>query len=485
MEVLALDLGASNGRAYRARLRDGNLSFAEMDRFEHAPVSMSGHLYWDFPGLFARVKQAIQKAAADARFESLGIDAWGLDFGCLDRNGELLANPHYHRDAQADGAMKKLLNRMSREEIFDRTGVQFIPANSLYHLYAMKLRRASAVEHAEKLLMIPDLIRYFLTGQAFTEWTIATTTQMVNIASGVWDEQIAGIVGIPPSILCPLVHPGTRLGPLLPQLQEELALGPAPVVAVGEHDTASAVVAVPAAEQEFAYISCGTWALVGTEIARPVVTGEALKDNFTNEGGVGGTYRLLKNVTGLWLLQRAMRQWGGADRTVTYPAILAEAAAAGPSRAFVDPDDPRFVNPLSMVDAVQSFCRERGEPAPEGRGQIARCILESLALKFSHVIRQTERLTGRQFPVIHLVGGGSRNPLLCQYTANASGRPVLAGPAEASAIGNAMVQYMALGEVGSLRDMRAIVKRSFPVTVYEAKDDGRWRWATDRLGRLS
>lgn len=510
MTVLAFDLGASSGRAVVAELRNDRLEMEEIHRFPNEPVQVGPYLHWDILRLLHEIKQGILKAkrwregrgaggagsaghapasggsgaSRASGLRSLAIDSWAVDFGLLDRQGELLGNPYHYRDRQTEGMMEEVFAAVPREDIFARTGIQFMQINTLYHLAAMKKRGAAALREAETFLMIPDLLRYFLTGEKKCEFTNATTTQLFNPLTRSWDHELLDRLGLPARLFTAPVQPGTIVAPLTASVCDELGVAACPVVAVGEHDTASAVVAVPAAQRDFAYLICGTWSLLGTEVPEPVLTPQALAWNFTNEGGVGGTFRLLKNIMGLWLLQECRHAWEKEGASYTFAELVRLAEREPRFQALVDPDDPLFLNPAHMPEAIRSYCSRTGQAAPSTHGAVVRCVVESLALKYRYVLERTERLAGASYAGLHMVGGGINNALLCQFTANAIGRPVWAGPVEASAIGNVLVQLMALGEIAGLPEARQLVRDSFPVRTYEPQERDAWDEAYGRFIRL-
>ena len=477
MKALAFDLGAGSGRAVLGAVLDGRLVIEEVHRFPNEPVQACGRLYWDILRLYHEIKQGIRHAwrVSEGAVASIGIDSWAVDFGLIGANGELLGNPYHYRDSHTAHAMDELLAAVPKAEVFDRTGIQFLPFNTLYQLYALNRDADPALAQAERLLMIPDLLRYFLSGEMHSEFTNATTTQTYNPTAGGWDDRLLAAAGARRKLFLDPVQPGTPVGRLSEAVQLELNVPSIPLVAVGEHDTASAVAGVPAAGPDFAYLSCGTWSLMGTEVKTPVLTAEALRLNFTNEGGVYGTYRLLKNIMGLWLLEESRRAWErGSGAKIGYPELLAEAAAASPFRSLIDPDDGRFLNPAHMPEAIAAYCRDTNQPVPESHGQFARCILESLALKYRYVLGKTESLAGRLYDGLHIVGGGIQNELLCRFTANAIGRPVWAGPAEGSALGNLSVQLIAAGQIADIGEARRLIRDSFPIRTYEPEDAPLW-----------
>ncbi|GAA3403691.1 rhamnulokinase family protein [Paenibacillus hodogayensis] len=484
--ILAYDLGAGSGRALLGRLTDRGIVTEELHRFPNEPVQVGSRLHWDILRLLHEMKQALLAAKhRGIAVQSLGIDSWAVDFGLLDGNGELLGNPYHYRDAHTDGMMEQVFADMPRRDIFARTGIQFMPFNTIYQLAAMKRAGSPLLREAKRLLMIPDLLRYFLTGERHNEFSNATTTQLFNPLTCQWDPELLERIGVSGSLFGPVVQPGTAVGQLLPSVVSELGIASVPVIAVAEHDTGSAVAAVPAAEHPFAYLSCGTWSLMGTEVDRPVMNEQALGQNFTNEGGVCGTFRLLKNIMGLWILQETKRQWEREGQSCPYPELIALAERAPAFAAWIDPDDARFMAPGPMLGRIADYCRETGQRPPEGRGEAVRCILESLALKYRYVLESIERLSGNRFGGLHMVGGGIQNALLCQWSADAIGKPVWAGPAEGSAIGNLAVQWIARGDFRDIREARSVIRESFPVTVYEPQEREAWEDAYGRFWRLT
>jgi len=484
VNVAAFDLGASSGRVVVGRWdrAERRLSLEEMHRFPNEPVFVGGRLHWDILRIYNEMKQGFLKTRqAGIPLKSMAIDSWAVDFGIVDAAGELLGNPYHYRDRHTMGAMEEVASLIARETVFARTGIQFLPFNTIYQLHAMKKSASTVYERGHRLLMIPDLLRYFLTGEMKCEATNASTTQLYNPALRDWDPELLDALGLRRELFPPVVEAGAVAGFLAPSVCEEIGMESLPVIAVGEHDTASAVAAVPATEADFAYLSCGTWSLLGTELSKPVLSKQALDWNFTNEGGVKGTYHLLKNIMGLWLLQECRKQWEKDGRSYSFAELTVMAMQAEPLQSFVDPDHAMFLNPDRMADQIAAFCRETGQSVPQSDGQVARCILDSLALKYRLVLDRTERLTGKKFTGLHVVGGGVQNALLCQLTANAIGRPVWAGPVEASAIGNAIVQLMALGEIEGLRQARAIVKESFAMRTYLPCDLAQWEEANARF----
>lgn len=490
LSVLAFDLGASSGRAMIGELNDLDgkpvLSVREIHRFSNDPVQVGGHLHWDILRLLHEIKTGIRKAHREGvELLSFGIDSWGVDFGLLDKNGELLANPYHYRDPYTVGIMEELFESIGKERLFAEGGLQFLNFNSIYQLYAMKKMGKSALAQAETFLMIPDLLLYFLTGEKVSEFTNASTTQMVHPQTREWNVKLLQELGLPTHILLPLVQPGTIVGKLSASVCDELGVPAIPAVAVATHDTASAVAAVPASKSPFAYLSCGTWSLLGTELKAPVTTAQAMEWNFTNEGGVDGTYRVLKNIMGLWLLQECKRTWDANGEVHSFSELVELAQQAPAFASFIDPDDDRFMQPLHMPDKIREYCRETGQKVPETVGEITRCILESLACRYRETLERAEQLAGATFDGLHMVGGGINNRLLCQMTANAIQRPVWAGPVEGSAIGNMIMQFRAHGAFASLLEAREAIGRSFPYETYLPQDAEQWQNAFARFKEIT
>ncbi len=473
--VLAVDLGAESGRVCAVTAADGKLRLREVHRFRNVPVRAGDTLYWDALSLWREVESGVRHGLALGP-ASVGVDAWGVDFGLLDAEGRLLGNPVHYRDARTEGLLDTLLERIPREAIFGATGIQFMPINTSVQLLSQALSEDPRLPVASKLLLIPDLMHMWLCGAQVSEYTNATTTQLYDQAASRWSEAMLGAIGIDPALMPEVVPPGTKLG-------EHNGVS---VIAPATHDTASAVAAVPARGADFAYISSGTWSLVGLEVGEPRTGPDALAANVTNEGGVAGTTRLLKNVMGLWVLQQCAKSWqaaGAAGRALDYREVARAAAGATPLAASFDVDHPDFLQPGDHVALVRRHCRRRGGPVPETVAEVARAVLESLAFAYRRALEAVERVAGRSAGVIHVVGGGARNELLCQLTAEATGRPVVAGPAEATALGNAGVQLIGLGRLGGLPDLRAHVRRAIRLRHHEARqpralwDDVYARWS--------
>ena len=483
--ALAVDLGASGGRIVSGVFDGRLLELEEIHRFENGPVAMGGRLIWDLPRLWQEVVVGLRAAAArhGGGVASVGVDTWGVDFSFLAADDALLANPVCYRDPRTRGLLAAAAAIVPREEIFAATGLQFMEINSLYQLLA--LRGSPVLEVADRLLMIPDLFHWLLSGRRSNERTNATTSQCFDPRANDWAFAMLERFGLPRRIFGTVIEPGTDLGPLRPEVAAETGLHAARVVVPGTHDTASAVVAVPAAEPpssrpDWCYVSLGTWALVGAELDRPLVTPECLALNFTNEGGVGGTTRLLKNVCGLWLVQQCRAAWRRQGKEWTWDQLTALAAEAPPLVTLVDPDDPALVAPADMPEAIRGLARAAGEPVPESTAAVVRTALESVAAAIRRRIGELDTLLGRRIGRVHLVGGGVKNRLLCQMIADATGRPVVAGPVEATAIGNLLVQLTARAGVVDLRAMREIVRQSFEPETFEPRAAAAW---DARLGR--
>jgi rhamnulokinase len=486
---LAIDLGASSGRVIACRLDGQRFEMREVHRFPNGPVVQEGHLHWDVQTLWREIKAGIAKYAGQshAPLAGIGVDTWGVDFGLLDAGGTLLGNPYHHRDSRTDGMPELVDARVSPAQLYAQTGIQRLPINTLYQLVSMSRTAGPRLREARTLLMMPDLFHYWLTGRAAGEYTNATTTQFYDARKQRWATDLLESLGVPTGILPPIVSPGTILGDLLPAVRAEVGLsGSVPVIATATHDTASAVAAVPGLDERSAYISSGTWSLVGIETPQPILTERARLLNFTNEGGVGNVLserrvRFLKNVGGLWLLQECRRLWRSEGRDFTWPDLMALAGQAPPLRSVVDPDAPDFLSPPDMLAAIRSYCARTGQPAPDGVAEVARCCLESLALKYRWVLASLEDLVGHRLDAVRVVGGGSRNSLLCQWTADACGRPVVAGPVEATALGNVLVQAVAAGRLPNIATGRQVVAASFTQTTYEPRPDPAWDAAFERM----
>ena len=477
---LAFDFGAESGRAILARLNGGVLTTQEIRRFRNEPVEYGGSLHWDVARLWWEVRQALA-SLEEMELAGIGVDAWGVDFALLGEKGELLQNPYHYRDARTVGVMEEVFRKVPKEEIYRITGIQFMPINTLYQLFAAARETPSLLKAARQLITIPDLFHYWLTGNAVCEFTNATTTQLVSPVTRTWARELMGRLELPTHLWGDIVEPGTLLGKLLPGIARNSALGETAVIAPATHDTGSAVAAISAREGT-AFLSSGTWSLLGTEVDQPVITSEALRLNFTNEGGVCGTTRLLKNVMGLWMLQRCRQLWSTqAGHSYEHSELMELAEREESFCCLVDPDHESFLRPADMPAAIDQFCARTRQPAPKTPAGYVRAILGSLAFKYRVVLASLEKLTGKRVERIRVIGGGAKNRLLNQLTADATGRTVLAGPAEATALGNVAMQMLATGAVSSLKEVRGIIERSYPAEVFEPLDTEKWNRQAERF----
>lgn len=491
---LAADLGASNGRVLLGRWDGERFRLEVLHRFENGPTNVLGRLYWDVLALWREIKIGMMRyAAANAEpLAGIGIDTWGVDYGLLDAAGRLLGNPVHYRDSRTQGMVDHLFTRIPKQEVFELTGIQFLELNTLFQLYSMRVQGDPQLDAAQRLLLMPDLFHYWLCGEQVAEYTIASTTQMLLARERTWATELLARLDLPASILPPIVQPGTVLGPLLPQVGEETGvLAGAPVVASAAHDTGSAVAAIPGLDERSVYLSSGTWSLMGIEVRQPIINTKMLDLNFTNEGGVDGTIRLLKNISGLWLLQESRRQWEREGHAYTWDALMREAQQAAPYRSIINSDAPDFYAPGSMVDAIRTFCRRTQQPEPQTPGEVVRCCLESLALRYRWVVEALEDILasaglsrGRQLDTIRVVGGGSQNRLLNQFTADACGRTVVTGPVEAAALGVIMMQAVATGHLASVTEGRAAIAASIEQEVFTPHATAGWDDAYARFLRL-
>lgn len=483
--MAAVDLGAQSGRVAVGRFDGERLAVSEAHRFPNEPVLVAGTLHWDVLRLFREVLDGLRAAAREAAPDSVAVDSWAVDFGLLDRSGRLLRNPVHYRDARRAAAAEAVHARVSARELYERTGVNPPPMNTLFELAAMAAEDDPALEAADTLLLVPDLVHHWLCGSRTTELTNATTSQCYDPRGRRWATDVLDRLDVPARILTDVVPPGTTLGPVVREVAEETGLGSARVLAVATHDTGSAVAAVPMRGPDGAFLSVGTWSLVGLETDRPVITDESFAAGLTNEAGVEGTFRLLRNHTGLWLLHECRRSWALAGRDLPFEELVALARAAPAFRSLVDPDDPAFAAPGDLPARLAGYCARTGQPEPEEVGAVVRCVLESLALKQAQTVELLGAVTGRRPTELHVVGGGARNELLCEWTAQAAGLPVLAGPEEATLVGNLLVQAITLGELSSLAEAREVVRASFEPTVYDPHDSAAWQEARGRFAALT
>jgi rhamnulokinase len=478
--MAAVDLGAQSGRVAVGRFDGSRLAVSEAHRFANEPVAMGGRLRWDIDRLRRDALDGLRAAARETALDSVAIDSWAVDFGLLDRSGALVENPVHYRDARRAAAAPEAFSRVPARELYERTGIQLLPINTVFELAAMAGEGDPALESAEVLLLIPDLFHHWLCGSRTSEFTNATTTQCFDPAEGGWATDLLERLGIPTRLFPEIVAPGTPLG----EVTAEAGLGKAVVIAVATHDTGSAVAAVPFRRKESVYLSVGTWSLVGMEIEQPLINNDTFAANLTNEGGVAGTYRLLRNVAGLWLLHECRRCWADEGNKHGFDDLVALARNA-PLRSFVDPNAETFLeHGADMPRRIRAYCRETNQPEPAGVGETVRCVLESLALKHAETIDVLGRITGFDPAELHVVGGGARNELLCAWTAEAAGLPVLAGPEEATVVGNLLLQAIALGEIASIAEAREVVRASFEPTTYEPARSAEWQEARGRFAQL-
>ena len=469
LKLLAIDLGAESGRAILGQFDGERIALSEVHRFPNTPVPLPDGLHWDVLDLWSEIRTGLALANKEhnGQLAGIGLDTWGVDFGLLDRSGALLGNPFHYRDGRTDGMVEAAFQRVPREEIFAQTGIQFMQLNTLYQLYAMVMQNAPQLALAETLLTIPDLLNYWLTGRKVCEFSNATTTQCYDTRRGTWAKPMLERLGIPTHIFPEVIQPGTVLGEIRAEVAAEAGIWSIPVIAPACHDTGSAVAAVPARGGNFAWISSGTWSIMGVETREAVVNDLTLACSLTNEGGVNNTYRLSKNIMGLWLVQESRRTWTRQGQSMSYTELTDLAAAAQPLKAVIDPDHNDFLKPGDMPARIKAYCQRSGQAVPETTGEVVRTALEGVALKYRWVLERLERLQGKRLDTIHIVGGGTQNRLLSQFTADCTGRPVITGPIEATAAGNLLMQLVALGQLASVDEAREVVRRSFDVEHFE------------------
>ena len=473
----AVDLGATSGRTILGSIVDGKLEQRVLTRFPNKIIQTGGHFFWDIYALYDEILGGLKVVAREGiQLTSIGIDTWGCDFVLFGKDGGILRNPYCYRDPHTEGAMDEFFKHIPKEVVYEKTGIQFMNFNSLFQLHTLRRHGDSALEAADKILFIPDALTYLLTGEAVCEYTVLSTSQMLDPRTGRIDPDLIAVAGLEESHFGRYVQPADVVGTLSEEVQKITGLGPVPVVAVAGHDTGAAVAAVPAEDEKFAYLSCGTWSLLGIETQEAIINAESLRVNFTNEGGIEGTTRFLKNICGMWLLERCRAEWA-SDESVPKDVnqINREATTEVPLfHSFINPDDPMFANPESMVGAIQTYCRQTGQPVPQGYKEIACCIFQSLAMRYRQVLDYLKALA--PFPVerLHVIGGGTYNTNLMQFTANSIGLPVVTGPVEGTAIGNIMLQAKAAGLVGNRFEMRTIIAQSIDLATYQPRDTDRW-----------
>ncbi len=482
---LAFDLGASSGRAILGKLYDKKLELVEVHRFKNQMTRIHGHYFWNIYSLFDELKTGLKKCISEFGIQpdSIGIDTWGVDYAVISENGQFAGLPFAYRDHRTDNAMNGFFELMPKEETYRLTGIQFMQFNTLFQLYSSVRDKSQDIESAQNFLFMPDALGYLFTGKIHTEYTIASTSQLLKPGKAEWEEKLFKAAGIPFSLAGEITQPGTVTGEILPEVQEETGSAAIPCIAVAGHDTASAIASVPAKEGNWAYLSSGTWSLLGIESPVPLVSEQTLAMNFTNEGGVEGTTRFLKNIMGMWLIQECKRVWDSKS-TMGWHEIVALSNNAKPFKSLINPDDASFLNPGDMPKAVQDYCAKTNQPVPQNKGEIARCIYDSLVLKYKYTLRQIESVTGKSIERLHIIGGGAHNAMMNQLTADATGIEVLAGPTEATATGNILLQAKALGKVNSLAEMREIVRNSFEVTIFKPSPKLDWETAYEKFVKL-
>ncbi|EMI22856.1 rhamnulokinase [Rhodopirellula maiorica SM1] len=482
---IACDLGAESGRVILGTLRDGRLTLEEIHRFANGATKIQNSLRWNIIRIFDELKQGLRMVAdRGVAASGMSVDSWGVDYVLLNDRQPMLGLPYQYRDARTEPTYAAALENPGRETIFAETGIQFMAINTLYHLIADVKENSDLLQIADQFLNIADYLNFLFCGVGRAEVSLASTTQLYNPTTGQWSAELIRQFALPEKIFPPIVASGTRLGPLLSELCDETGLPAVEVIATCSHDTGAAVAAVPAEGDDWAYLSSGTWSLIGVELPDPRINNDVLAENFTNEAGLNGTTRFLKNIVGLWLLQESRRSWSRQGQTLDYAEINQLAEQAEPFRSLINPDDPRFMSPADMPTAIDSYCQETNQPIPETPGQYARCILESLALLYGRTLDTVQRLTGRQISKLHIVGGGSQSTLLNQLAANATGRTVYAGPVEATAIGNVLIQAMAMGDLESLSELRRVVRDSFSIATYEPESSELWEQTRQRFTEL-
>lgn len=487
INLLAFDIGASNGRCILGTLQNNKLELEEIIRFPNIPATINNHLYWDVLRLFNEIRNGIITVSKrdNCPVQSLGIDTWGVDFGLLDKNGDLLGNPFHYRDAHTNGIMEKVFDIIPEAELYQITGIQFLQFNTIYQLYALKSTGSPVIERAATLLLMPDLLNYFLTGVIKTEITNAGTTQLLDVQKRQWSDDLINRLGLNRGLLTDIIPSGTRLGTIHKNLFTGSGIDKLPVIATAGHDTQSAISAVPAENDDFIYISSGTWSCMGVELNSALLTPVSRENAFANEQGTDNKITFLKNIMGLWPVQECRREWEIQGQKSDYTHLTEMAARAEPFFAFVDPDHSSFLSPGNMPEKIQNYCRDTGQRIPGSKAQIIRCILEGLALKYRFTVDQIEKLLHKKIPVIHIVGGGIRNKLLCQFTANATQKVTITGPAEATAAGNLMIQGITLGVIRDIRHGRAIIRNSFGTDRYRPQDNAIWEKAFNKFKEIT
>lgn len=483
-KVLAFDFGASSGRAMLGTFDGKKIKLEEIHRFSNDPVIIGGTMYWDVLRLFFEIKQSLIKAKSYGKIDSIGIDTWGVDFALLDEHGQMLENPIHYRDGRTAGIIEKSFEKISKDEFYDITGNQFMEINTAFQLLSLNEKRSHLLERADVMLLMPDFLNYMLTGVKVTESSIASTTQLYDAKNRQWSDKVIEKLGLPRKLFTDIVPSGTIIGKLSEDISEELKIDMCDVIAVAGHDTQCALVSVPTQEEDFVFLSCGTWSLLGTEISNPIINEKSSNYNITNEGAYGDKASFLKNIIGLWLVQESKRQWEREGKRYSFGELEAMAKEAEPFRSFIDPDDPIFVPAGNIPERIREYCRKTNQPEPRNEAEIIRCINESLALKYRYSLEEIEDCTEKIYSTIYMVGGGIQSELLCQMTANACRSHVSAGPIEATVLGNIAIQLLATGEIKDLKEAREIIEKSQEIKRYEPKDTMAWEDAYTKFMKL-
>lgn len=478
----AFDLGATSGRSILASIKNGKLEMQELTRFPNKIIKVRGKYYWDIYALYDALKAGLKKAASmNIKIDAIGIDTWGVDFVYLGEDGNILSQPRCYRDPYTNSAPEEYFRLLPKKEVYDLTGIQIMNFNSLFQLFAAKKENFAPLKYAKDILFMPDALSYMLTDKKVCEYTIASTSQLLNPKTKKFESKLFEAINLDPSIMQPIINPGEMIGHLTDDVAKECGLNKVPVIAVAGHDTSSAVAAVPAENENFAYLSSGTWSLMGIEVKDPIINEESFKMNFTNEGGVEGTTRFLKNITGMWLLEQSRKEWELQGREYSYPEIVALSNSVEGFNSLIDPDHSSFANPECMTEAIASFCQRTNQKVPVTDAEFIRCIFDSLALKYKYVLDSLQKVAPFRIEKLHVIGGGSQNKLLNQMTADSIGIPVVAGPSEATAIGNVMMQAKGIGIIKSLAEMRTLIRESVEIEVFEPQKSQLWRQEYDRF----
>ncbi len=482
--VLAFDYGASSGRAIIGKYDGKSIQLEEVHRFPNEPVMVNGTMYWDILRLFHEMKQGILKAKHKGGFDSVGVDTWGVDFGLIDENGNLLENPVHYRDARTAGMVEKAFQKIPQNTFYEITGNQFMEINTAFQLLSILENRPSLLGKADKMLLTPDLLNFFLTGVKAAEYSISSTTQLMDAKKRRWSDEVITALGLPKRIFPEIIPSGTKIGTIQKSVCEELEVEPADVIAIASHDTQSALVSVPAEEEDFIFISCGTWSLFGTELEEPLINSDSVRLNITNEGGYGGKISFLKNIIGLWLIQESRRQWIREGKEISFGDLEKMADEAEPFFCFIDPDAPEFVPAGNIPRRIREYCKRTNQHIPETEGQIVRCINESLAFKYRQTMQEIVECTKKEYHTIYLVGGGCQSKLLSQMTANACHCTVSAGPVEATVYGNVALQLIAAGEINSILEARKLIAASPDIMLYQSQDETKWEEAYQKYCKI-